>query len=313
MSTASFVGIDVSKDRLDIFVRPLNEKTHVGNDDESIDLLVKRIKTYNPTLIVMEATGSYHRLLLARLVASDLPAIAINPRQARDFAKAIGRLAKTDGIDAEILADFADKVRPEIRVVPEQITEQLDALCTRRRQLVSMMAAEKNRAHVGPAVIRARIKKHIEWLEKQIAELEEDLNQHIRSTPAWREKDDLLRSFKGIGPTTSHTLLASLPELGYLNRGQIAALVGVAPFNRDSGKYRGQRHIQGGRHDVRSVLYMAALAAIRWNAVIRAFHHRLIAAGKAKKVAITACMRKLLTIINAMVRNHTLWSPDFVS
>jgi|SRR4051812_18509266 transposase len=313
MSTVSFVGIDVSKDRLDVFVRPLNEKMQVGNDDESIDLLVKRLKTYNPTLIVMEATGSYHRLLLARLVAADLPAIAINPRQARDFAKAIGRLAKTDGIDAEILAEFADKVRPDVRVVPEQITEQLDAVCTRRRQLVSMMAAEKNRAHVGPAVIRARIKKHIEWLEKQIAELEEDLNQQIRSTPAWREKDDLLRSFKGIGPATSHTLLASLPELGYLNRCQIAALVGLAPFSRDSGKYRGQRHIQGGRHDVRSVLYMATLAAIRSNAVIRAFHQRLIAAGKAKKVAITACMRKMLTIVNAMVRNRTSWSSDFVS
>jgi transposase len=313
MSSASFIGIDVSKGHLDIFVRPLNEKMQVGNDDESVDLLVKRIKTYRPTLIVMEATGSYHRLVLARLVAANLPAIAINPRQARDFAKAIGRLAKTDGIDAEILADFADKVRPNIRMMPEEITEQLDALCTRRRQLVAMMAAEKNRAQVGPAAIRVRIKKHIEWLEKQIRELEDDLNQQIRSTSAWREKDDLLRSFKGIGPTTSHTLLASLPELGHLNRCQIAALVGIAPFTRDSGKYRGHRHIQGGRHDVRCVLYMATLAAIRSNPIIRAFHHRLIAAGKAKKVAITACMRKLLTIVNAMVRNRTLWSPDFVS
>jgi|SRR6478736_5568572 len=313
MSNALFIGIDVSKDSLDIFVRPLNEKMHVGNNDESIDRLVKDIKSYQPTLIVMEATGSYHRLLLARLLAADLPAIAINPRQARDFAKAIGKLAKSDGMDAEILADFADKVRPDVRAVGEQITEQLDALCTRRRQLVSMMAAEKNRAQVGPAAIRVRIKRHIEWLEKQIAELEEDLNQQIRSTPAWREKDDLLRSFKGIGPTTSHTLLASLPELGHLNRWQIAALVGVAPFNRDSGKYRGQRHIQGGRHDVRAVLYMATLAAIRSNAVIRAFHQRLIASGKAKKVAITACMRKMLTIVNAMVRNRMSWSPDFAS
>jgi transposase len=261
----------------------------------------------------MEATGSYHQRLLAHLLAADLPAIAINPRQARDFAKAMGKLAKTDAIDAEILADFADKVRPEIRLVAEQTTEQLDALCTRRRQLVTMMAAEKNRAQVGPATIRVKIRKHIEWLEKQIAELEEDLNQQIRSTPAWREKDDLLQSFKGVGPTTSHTLMASLPELGHLNRWQIAALVGVAPFSRDSGKYRGQRHIHGGRHDVRAVLYMATLAAIRSNAVIRAFHHRLIAAGKAKKVAITACMRKLITIINAMVRNNKSWSPDFVA
>lgn len=311
--TATFVGIDVSKDRLDVFIRPINEAMQVGNDDESIDRLVQRIKPYHPALIVMEATGAYHRLLLARLVAANLPAIAVNPRQARDFAKAMGRLAKTDAIDAATLADFADKVRPEIRPVPEHTTEQLEALCTRRRQLVTMMAAEKNRVQVGPAGIRVRIRKHIEWLEQQILELEEDLHQQIRSTTAWREKDDLLRSFKGIGPTTSHTLLAALPELGFLNRCQIAALVGVAPFSRDSGKYRGQRHIQGGRRDVRCALYMATLTAIRWNPIIRAFHLRLIAAGKAKKVAITACMRKLLTIVNAMLRNRTSWSPDFAS
>lgn len=310
---STFLGIDVSKDRLDVFIRPTNEQIQVGNDDESIDQLVKRIEPHRPALIVMEATGPYHRLLLARLIAANLPAIAINPRQARDFAKAIGKHAKSDAIDAATLAEFADKVRPEIREVPDATTEQLDALCTRRRQLVSMMAAEKNRAQYGPATIRARIKRHIEWLEKQILELEEDLNQQIRNTPAWREKDDLLRSFKGIGPTTSHTLLAALPELGYLNRWQIAALVGVAPFSRDSGKYHGRRHVRGGRTDVRNVLYMSTLAAIRSNPVIRAFHRRLIAAGKAKKVAITACMRKLLTIINAMVRNRTAWNPDFVA
>jgi transposase len=261
----------------------------------------------------MEATGQYHRLALARLLAANLNAIAINPRQVRDFARAIGRLAKTDSIDADVLAEFGARIRPELRAVADVATQELEAICTRRRQLVGMLAAEKNRIHTGPALIRARIKKHIVWLEKQIQELETELDQQIRSTPAWREKDDLLRRCKGIGPTTSHTMLACLPELGTLSRGQIAALVGVAPFNDDTGKHRGRRHVQGGRVDVRCVLYMATLAAIRYNAAIRAFHQRLIAAGKAKKVAITPCMRKLLTVLNAIIRTKTAWNAEFVS
>jgi transposase len=313
MSTSAFIGIDVSKNQLDVAVRPTNEKMQFANEDDGIDMLIKRLQPLQPALILMEATGSYHQLLLGRLLASGLPTIAINPRQARDFARAIGRLAKTDSIDAFVLAEFADKIRPELRPVADDATQQLDALCTRRRQLVAMVTAEKNRSHSAPAPIRAQIKKHIVWLEKQIEQLENDLDKLIRSTPAWREKDDLLRSCKGIGPTTSHTMVASLPELGTLSRGQIAALVGVAPFNCDTGQHRGQRHIQGGRIDVRCVLYMATLSAIRSNAVIRAFHQRLIAAGKAKKVAITACMRKLLTILNAIVRTKTPWSVDFAS
>ena len=312
-NSACFIGIDVSKDQLEVAVRPTNEQMAFRNDDDGIDNLIQRLQPLQPELILMEATGSYHQLVLARLLASGLTAMAINPRQARDFARAIGRLAKTDSIDANVLAEFADKIRPEIRAVADEATQQLDAICTRRRQLVGMIAAEKNRYHSGPATIRAQIKKHILWLEKQIQELEDDLDKLIRSTPAWREKDDLLRSCKGIGPTTSHTMLACLPELGLLSRHQIAALVGVAPFNSDTGKHRGQRHIQGGRLDVRCVLYMATLAAIRSNSVIRSFHRKLVCAGKPKKVAITACMRKLLTILNAMVRTNTRWNPDFAA
>jgi len=312
-NSACFIGIDVSKEQLEVAVRPTNEQMAFRNDDDGIDKLIERLQPLQPELILMEATGSYHQLVLARLLASGLAAMAINPRQARDFARAIGRLAKTDSIDANVLAEFADKIRPEIRAVADEATQQLDAICTRRRQLVGMIAAEKNRYHSGPATIRAQIKKHILWLEKQIQELEDDLDKLIRSTPAWREKDDLLRSCKGIGPTTSHTMLACLPELGLLSRHQIAALVGVAPFNSDTGKHRGQRHIQGGRLDVRCVLYMATLAAIRSNSVIRSFHRKLVCAGKPKKVAITACMRKLLTILNAMVRTNTRWNPDFAA
>lgn len=312
-SSASFIGIDVSKDQLEVAVRPTNEQMSFSNDDDGIDKLIQRLLQLQPDLIVMEATGSYHQLVLGRLLARSLAAIAINPRQARDFARAIGRLAKTDSIDAHVLAEFADRIRPEIRTVADEATQQLDAICTRRRQLVGMIAAEKNRHHSGPATIRAQIKKHIHWLEKEIQELEDDLDKLIRSTPAWREKDDLLRSCKGIGPTTSHTMLACLPELGSLSRHQIAALVGVAPFNSDTGKHRGHRRIQGGRIDVRCILYMATLAAIRSNSVIRSFHQKLIAAGKPKKVAITACMRKLLTILNAMVRTNTRWNPNFAA
>jgi transposase len=313
MSTAPFIGIDISKDQLDIAVRPTNERKRFVNNDEGVDMLVQTLQALHPALIVMEATGSYHRLALGRLVAAGLPAIAINPRQARDFARAIGRLAKTDAIDADVLAEFGEKIRPELRAVATEATQHIEAICTRRRQVVSMLAAEKNRIHTAPSSVRAVIKKHIQWLEKHIEELENDLDKQIRSTPAWRDKDDLLRTCKGIGPITSHTMLACLPELGTLDRGKIAALVGVAPFNNDTGKYRGPRHVQGGRADVRSVLYMATLAAIRFNAPIRTFHQRLIAAGKLKKVAITACMRKLLTILNAMLRTNKPWSADFVA
>lgn len=313
MNVPNFIGIDVSKDQLDISIRPSGERMQFANADESIDALIQRLQPLSPTLIVLEATGRYHRLLLGRLLAAGLPAIAINPRQARDFARALGQLAKTDAIDASVLAEFAEKIRPELRVIADDATQELEALCTRRRQLVCILSAEKNRLHSAPKTIRPAIQKHIHWLEKNIEQLEKDLDRRIRSSSAWREKDDLLRTCKGIGPVTTHTMLACLPELGTLSGRQIAALVGVAPFNDDTGKHKGRRHIQGGRIDVRSVLYMATLAAIRHNRTIHEFHRRLIAAGKAKKVAITACMRKLLTILNAIVRNKKPWQPDFAS
>lgn len=313
MNTEHFIGIDVSKDHLDIAIRPTKDQFRLPNTDEGVDALIQQLRPLKPGLIVMEATGRYHQLVLSRLLAAGLPAIAINPRQARDFARAIGRLAKTDAIDADVLAEFAEKIRPELRSIPDGATQELEALCTRRRQLVSMLSAEKNRLHTASKKIRFEIQKHIHWLEKQISQLEKDLDKRIRCSPAWREKDDLLRSCKGIGPITTHTVLSCLPELGTLSGRQIAALVGVAPFNDDTGKHKGPRHVRGGRLDVRAVLYMATLAAIRHNQTIRDFHRRLVAKGKAKKVAITACMRKLLTILNAMLRDKKPWQPDFVA
>jgi transposase len=313
MTAERFIGIDVSKDHLDIAVRPSREQSRFLNTDDGVDALILYLRPFKPNLIVLEATGRYHQLVLSRLLAEGFPTIAINPRQARDFARAIGRLAKTDTLDADVLAEFADKIRPPLRSIADDATQQLQALCTRRRQLVAMLGAEKNRLHTAPKAVRSEIQKHIHWLEKEIRYLEKDLDKRIRSSPAWREKEDLLRTCKGIGPVTTHTMLSCLPELGTLSGRQIAALVGVAPFNDDTGKHRGPRHVQGGRLDVRAVLYMATLAAIRHNHKIREFHRRLIAAGKAKKVAITACMRKLLTILNAMLRDKTPWQPDFVA
>jgi transposase len=313
MTVEQFIGIDVSKDHLDIATRPTTAPLHFLNTDEGVDALIHHLRPRQPILIVLEATGRYHRLVLSRLLAVGLPAIAINPRQARDFARAIGRLAKTDAIDADVLAEFAEKIRPQPRSIADEATQGLEAICTRRRQLVAMLSAEKNRLHTAPKTIRSEIQKHIHWLEKEISQLEKDLDKQIRSSPAWCEKDDLLRTCKGIGPITTLTMLSCLPELGTLSGRQIAALVGVAPFNDDTGKHKGRRHIQGGRLDVRAVLYMATLAAIRHNRTIREFHRRLIAAGKAKKVAITACMRKLLTILNAMLRDKKPWQPDFVA
>ncbi len=313
LMSSIFVGIDVSKDHLDVSIRPIQHRQRFTNSDEGVDELIERLKSSPPALVVMEATGRYHQLVLSRLLTAGLPAIAINPRQARDFARALGRFAKTDALDADVLAEFAEKIRPELRSISDDETQHLEALCTRRRQLVGMLSAEKNRLHSSPKTIRPAINKHIQWLEKNISQLEKDLDKQIRSSPAWREKEDLLRSCKGIGPVTTQTLLACLPELGTLTGRQISALVGVAPLNDDTGKHKGRRHIGGGRLDVRCVLYMATLAAIRHNHAIRQFHARLIAAGKAKKVAITASMRKLLTILNAVIRDKKPWEPNFAS
>ncbi len=306
---AIFIGIDVARDELVIAVRPAGALWPVANDPAAIAALVPRVQSYRPRLIVLEATGGLEVPLLAALGSAGLPVVAVNPRQVRDFAKARGTLAKTDALDAQVLAHFAAAVRPALRPLPDAATRELAALVTRRRQLVAMLVAEQNRRSSAPAAIRADIDAHLAWLRPRLTAVDTELHQAVRASPLWRAREDLLLSVPGVGPVTSLTLLAQLPELGTRNRKQIAALVGVAPLNRDSGAWRGRRTIWGGRAAVRAVLYMAALAGSRHNPVLRAFYQRLLAAGKPKKVALTACMRKLLTILNAMLKHRTPWAP----
>jgi transposase len=304
-----YVGIDVSKAHLDIAVRPTNECWQENNDIQGIGSLVEKLIRLRPTLIVLEATGGYEMPGACALGAAGLPVAVINPRQARDFAKSLGRLAKTDKIDALMLARFGESVRPEPRNLPDEQALQLQALLVRRRQLIEMLVAEKNRMHTTHRTVRPHLQEHIDWLEKELSEIDHDLQDQLRQSPIWREKEDLLRSVPGIGPVTSITLLAELPELGQLNRKQIAALVGVAPFNCDSGKMRGKRAIWGGRACVRNALYMATLSASRFNPIIRTHFQHLINQGKPAKVALVACMRKLLTILNAMIHVMKAWQP----
>lgn len=304
-----YVGIDVSKDHLDVAVAPTGEIHSFANDQKGIRDLVDTLSSVSPTIVVLEATGGLEIAAAAELGLAGLAVAIINPRQARDFAKAMGRLAKTDTIDAGVLADFAQRVQPEPRPMPDEQTQRLSALITRRRQMIEMMVAEKNRLRRTHFEIRARLKAHIAWLEQALDEIDDDLDHEVRKSPLWREKEDLLRSVPGVGPVLSITLLAQLPELGSLNRKQIAALVGVAPLNRDSGRWRGHRTCWGGRANVRCALYMGALTAIRYNPVIKVFYDRLVAKGKAKKVALVACMRKLLIILNAMMRDNKPWLP----
>jgi transposase len=306
-----FIGIDVSKAQLDVAVYPSSEYDSVSNDDAGIRELVKRLTVWQPVLIVLEATGGWERQVLRALAGAELPVVAINPRQVRDFAKATGQLAKTDRIDAMILSRFAQAVRPEVRALPDEVTLELRALVARRRQVTEMIVAETNRLSRASKTLRKRIEAHIRWLEKELERADHDLDQAICQSPIWQENQDLLKSVPGIGPIVSRTLLAELPELGKLNRREIAALVGVAPFNRDSGKLKGRRAVWGGRASVRAALYMAALVASRRNAVIRVLYNRLRDAGKARKVALVACMRKLLTILNAMLKHKTRWSDSF--
>lgn len=305
-----FIGIDVSKARLDIAMRPLGEKESVSNDQAGIEALVKRLGKIQPALIVLEATGGVERCVTCALASAELPVVVVNPRQVRDFAKATGQLAKTDSIDALVLARFAEAVRPALRPLPDEITLELRALIARRRQITEMIVAERNRLSAASKSVRKRIDAHLRWLETELDRADKDLDHSIRQSPIWRENEDLLRSVPGIGPVISRTLLAGLPELGQLNRKQIAALVGIAPLNRDSGTLRGRRSIWGGRATVRAALYMAALVASRRNAAIRAFYKRLRNTGKAPKVALVACMRKLLTILNAMIKHKTRWSEN---
>ena len=302
-----FVGIDVSKDTLDIAVLPASESWQTVRDEEGIQALVARLEQLNPTLIVLEATGGLETHLVTALATSPLPVVVVNPRQARSFAKALGKLAKTDSIDAYVLAEFAQKVRPEPRPIKDEQLQELAALNTRRQQLVAMLTAEKNRLATATKRLRKDIQAHIRWLEKRIKDLNAQLDQHIRQSPVWREKDQLLQSVPGVGPVLSRTLISQVPELGNLNRKAIAALVGVAPLNRDSGSLRGKRTIWGGRAPVRASLYMATLVASRFNPIIKSFYERLVAAGKPRKLALTACMRKLLTMLNAIVKSCTPW------
>lgn len=306
------VGIDVSKAQLDVEIRPSGEKQSFANDKVGIKALVKWLAKIAPTLIVLEATGGYERQVTRALVSADLPAVVVNPRQVRDFAKATGQLAKTDSIDAGVLAHFAEVIRPELRPLPDVVTLELRALTSRRRHLLEMIAAENNRLEMTSKAVRRNINAHVGYLEQALERINRELDRAIEQSPIWKENEDLLRSAKGIGPVTSRTLLAELPELGTLDRKQIAALVGVAPFNRDSGSLKGRRSIWGGRAPVRGALYMATLVATRRNPVIRDFYKRLIAKGKLFKVALIACMRKLLTILNSMIKHKTRWSNSFL-
>jgi len=311
------IGIDVAKAELVIAARPSGERWTVANDERGVRTLLDRLTHERPELIVLEATGGYELLVVAALAAAALPVVVVNPRQVRDFARATGQLAKTDRIDAAILALFADRVRPVVRPIADEAAHELEALLARRRQLLEMLQAEKNRQGQvfgrSQRLVKKSLKAHLTYLERELRIADTDLGAMVRESPAWRERDDLLQSVPGVGPVLSLTLLADLPELGRLTRREIAKLVGVAPLSRDSGTFRGRRFVQGGRATVRAVLYMAALVATRRNAVIRAFYQRLIAVGKPKKLALVACMRKLLTMLNVIVRTHTPWrAPESI-
>ncbi|MDT8367868.1 MAG: IS110 family transposase [Longimicrobiales bacterium] len=310
MSVERFVGIDVAKARLD-GAESSGEAWSVSNDAEGIAELLARLKRLRPRLVVLEATGGYESAVAGALAAQGIAVAVVNPRQVRDFARATGELAKTDAIDARILALFAERIRPEPRPLPDATQTHLTQLVARRRQLVEMLGAESNRLRLAePGPVEQNLKTHVRWLEKQVRMLDQELDRLVRQSPVWRARDDLLQGVPGIGPTTARTLLAELPELGCVTGKEIAALVGVAPLNRDSGTMRGRRIIWGGRAQVRRALYMATLTATRHNPAIRVFYHRLRSRGKPAKLALTACMRKLLVILNARSASNTPWDPD---
>lgn len=302
-----FVGIDVSKASLDVFVLPLDDGFAVTNDEAGVEALAEKVEGLNPVLIVLEATGGLQILAVGVLHARRLPVVVVNPRQARDFAKALGKLAKSDRIDAQVLARFAQRVRPELRPIKDESAQVLSALLTRRRQLVEMLVAEKNRLASARKEVRPDIKEHIAWLGKRLEKVNKEMDKAIKATPAWKEKENLLTSMPGAGPVLYRTLLCDLPELGQLTGKQISALVGLAHLNRDSGKYHGQRQVWGGRSQVRAVLFMAATAAVRFNPLFKNFFQRLRQAGKPYKVALTDVMRKMIVTLNAMVKNQKPW------
>ena len=312
MSESIVVGIDVSKAEFCVAIDPSGEAWTSATTPAAIDTLVQRLCAVMPQLIVLEATGGYELALAGACATAGLPVAIVNPRQVRAFAQALGRTAKTDGIDAAVLALFGARVRPEPRPVPDAATQALADLITRRRQLLEMLVAERQRLAQAPPTgpVTRDLRSHIRWLERRLADVDDDISQAIQASPVWRVHEDLLRTVPGIGPTTARTLLAELPELGRLDRRAIAALVGVAPFNCDSGQHRGRRRIAGGRAAVRTSLYMAALVASRRNPPLAAFYQRLRAHGKPAKVALVAVMRKLLTTVNAMIKHHAAWRPN---
>ena len=304
---AIYVGVDVAKARLDVALRPTDDRWEIFHDQKGVAKLVSQIEALDPAMVLLEATGGLELSLVAALAAAALPVVVVNPRQVRDFARATGKLAKTDSLDAAILAHFAEAVQPPVRPLRDADTQALNSLAARRHQVMAMRVSEKNRLSAVAPNIRSRIEAHIAWLEQELDDLDKTLKQTLRGSPIWQEKDDLLRSVPGVGPQLSLALLAYLPELGTLDRRQIAALVGVAPYNRDSGTLRGKRTVWGGRGRVRAALYMGALVASRHNPVITDLYQRLLAAGKPKKLALTACMRKLLTILNSILRHGSPW------
>jgi transposase len=308
MEHSLFVGIDVAKDHLDVHVRPTGEAFRVPHDDAGLATLVDRLRPHPPTLVVLEATGGYEATVAATLAGAALPLAVVNPRQIRDFARATGQLAKTDALDARIIALFAEAIRPVARPLADDQAVELRQLVARRRQLVEMLGAEMNRRRLlRNRQLQHQVDAHIAWLAEALRHLDKDIHTLIRATPVWRETEDLLRSVPGIGPVTAGVLIADLPELGRLDRRRIASLVGLAPFARDSGAFRGRRMIAGGRGGIRRVLYMATVTALKHNPVIAAFYARLVATGRPAKVALTAAMRKLLVILNAIVRDHRPW------
>ena len=308
MAPSCWIGLDIAKDSVVMAVAGETATATFATTPAGLTALVTALRHRQPTLVVLEATGGYERPCVAACVLAGLPVVLVNPRQVRAFAQALGRLAKTDAIDAHVLATFAERVRPAIRPLPDAATQELEAVVTRRQQLVVMCSAERQRlAQASSPVVRHSLDAHIAWLQRQIADSDDQLDALIRQSPVWREHEDLLQSVPGIGPITARTLLATLPELGTLAHGPLASLVGLAPLNHDSGRWQGRRTPWGGRAEVRRVLYMAALTAVRFNPLIKVFYERLVAAGKRRKVALVAAMHKLLTVLNAILRDRKPW------
>jgi len=313
MSEKQWVGIDVCQKSLDVYIRPSSKLSQVTNDEVGINKLVQTLKNIQPELIVLEATGGMEIDAAEKLTQAGLAVAVINPRQARDFAKATGQLAKTDAIDAKVLAHFADAIRPEVRQISDESSRNLEDLVARRRQLSDMITAEKNRRRGKTNSVKVSINEHIEWLKQQLKEIESQIKSAIATNEDWKKKMNLLTTVPGIGEVVAVTLISSLPELGQISHKSISYLVGVAPLNKDSGKFRGKRKIWGGRAKIRCVLYMATLVAVRFNPLIKAFYERLVGKGKLKKVALTACMHKLLIVLNAMMKNNQAWQAQTTS